>query len=57
MSYSLAFSQAIFTVIFVADKVRQGIYDFVPTQAFPRRSISHGPLRSSCSAAWPERAL
>lgn len=32
MSYSLAFSQAIFTVIFVGDKVRQGIYDFVPTQ-------------------------
>ena len=32
MSYSLAFSQAIFTVIFVGDKVRQGIYDFVPTK-------------------------
>ena len=32
MSYSLAFSQAIFTVIFVGDKVRQGIYDFVSTQ-------------------------
>lgn len=31
MSYSLAFSQAIMTVIFVADKVQQGHYDFVPT--------------------------
>ena len=31
MSYSLAFSQAIMTVIFVADKVQQGQYDFVPT--------------------------
>ncbi len=32
MSYSLAFSQAIITVLYVADKVQQGIYDFVPTQ-------------------------
>ena len=32
MSYSLAFSQAIFTVLFVGDKVRQGFYDFVPTK-------------------------
>ncbi len=32
MSYSLAFSQAILTVLFVADKVQQGIYDFVPTK-------------------------
>ena len=31
MSYSLAFSQAIMIVIFVADKVQQGHYDFVPT--------------------------
>ncbi|MEZ4519311.1 MAG: Rrf2 family transcriptional regulator [Chloroflexota bacterium] len=31
MSYSLSFSQAIMTVIFVADKVQQGFYDFVPT--------------------------
>lgn len=31
MSYSLAFSQAIVTVLFVADKIRQDIYDFVPT--------------------------
>jgi len=31
MSYSLAFSQAIMTVIYVADKVQQGFYDFVPT--------------------------
>jgi Rrf2 family protein len=32
MSYSLAFSQAIMTVIFVADKVQQGMFDFVPTK-------------------------
>lgn len=32
MSYSLAFSQSIITVLFVADKVQQGMYDFVPTQ-------------------------
>jgi Rrf2 family protein len=32
MSYSLAFSQSIITVLFVADKVLQGMYDFVPTQ-------------------------
>ena len=32
MSYSLAISQAIITVIYVADKVQQGMYDFVPTK-------------------------
>jgi len=32
MSYSLAFSQAILAVLFVADKVQQGMYDFVPTK-------------------------
>lgn len=32
MTYSLAFSQAIITVLYIADKVQQGIYDFVPTQ-------------------------
>ena len=32
MSYSLSFSQAIFTVLFVGDKVGQGFYDFVPTR-------------------------
>lgn len=32
MSYSLAFSQSILAVLYVADKVQQGIYDFVPTQ-------------------------
>ncbi|MCB0034415.1 MAG: Rrf2 family transcriptional regulator, partial [Anaerolineales bacterium] len=31
MSYSLAFSQSIITIMFVADKVQQGFYDFVPT--------------------------
>lgn len=33
MSYSLGFSQAIAVVLFVADKVQQGMYDFVPTKA------------------------
>ena len=32
MSYSLAFSQAIMVVVYVAVLVRQGIYDFVPTK-------------------------
>lgn len=32
MSYSLSFSQAIFVVLFVGDKVSQGFYDFVPTK-------------------------
>jgi Rrf2 family protein len=32
MSYSLSFSQAIITVLFVGDKVDQGFYDFVPTK-------------------------
>lgn len=32
MSYSLAFSKAIIMVLFVADKVRQGQYEFVPTK-------------------------
>ena len=32
MSYSLSFSQAIVTVIFVADKVQKGMFDFVPTK-------------------------
>ena len=32
MSYSLAFSQAIIVVTYVADKVRQGMHDFVPTK-------------------------
>lgn len=32
MSYSLAFSQSIATVIYVADKVQQGMFDFVPTK-------------------------
>jgi len=32
MSYSLSFSQAVFTVLFVGDKVMQGFYDFVPTK-------------------------
>lgn len=31
MSYSSAFSQAIVTLVFVGDKIRQGHYDFVPT--------------------------
>lgn len=37
MSYSLAFSQAIVTVLFVGDKVEQGFYDFVPTKELSER--------------------
>jgi len=32
MSYSLAFSQSVFMMLFVASKVEQGLYDFTPTQ-------------------------
>lgn len=32
MSYSLAFSQSLFVVFFVAGKISQGEYDFIPTQ-------------------------
>ncbi|WP_165360837.1 Rrf2 family transcriptional regulator [Candidatus Chloroploca sp. Khr17] len=43
MSYSLAFSQAIVTVLFVADKVEQGHFDFVPTKE----------LAGALNIAWP----
>ncbi|SRR5258708_25614599 len=36
MSYSLAFSQSLFIMLYVATKVGQGVYEFVPTQ-----EISH----------------
>jgi Rrf2 family protein len=36
MTYSLGFSQAVMIVIYVADKIRQGMYDFVPTQELAR---------------------
>ncbi len=32
MSYSLAFSKAVIMILFIADKVNQGMYDFVPTK-------------------------
>jgi len=32
MSYSLSFSQSLFMLLYIADKVEQGIYDFIPTQ-------------------------
>lgn len=32
MSYSLAFSQAIIILVFVADKVQQGMYEFISTK-------------------------
>ncbi|HEX2623575.1 MAG TPA: Rrf2 family transcriptional regulator [Phototrophicaceae bacterium] len=31
MSYSLAFSEAVFILIFVGSKVEQGLYEFIPT--------------------------
>ncbi len=33
MSYSLAFSQAVLVVVYVGDKVRQELFDFVPNRA------------------------
>src|SRR5207245_685523 len=33
MAYSLTYSQAILVVVYVADKVRQELYDYVPTRA------------------------
>ena len=33
MSYSLGYSQAVLVLVFVADKLRQGLFDFVPTRA------------------------
>ena len=32
MSYSLAYTQAIIAVLYVADKIQQGMFDFVPTK-------------------------
>jgi Rrf2 family protein len=32
MSYSLTYSQAVLVLVYVADKVRQGLFDFVPTR-------------------------
>lgn len=43
MSYSLGFSQAIAVALFVADKVRQGIHDFVPTKALSEQLGIAGP--------------
>lgn len=43
MSYSLAFSQAIIAVLYVADKVQQGIYDFVPTKQLSEDLNIAGP--------------
>lgn len=36
MSYSLAFSQAIVTLLYVTDKVALGMYDFVPTKVLSK---------------------
>lgn len=43
MSYSLAFSQAIMTALYVADKVQQGSYDFVPTKQLSEDLNIAGP--------------
>ena len=32
MSYSLSFSQSLFVVLYIADKVTSGVYTFTPTQ-------------------------
>jgi Rrf2 family protein len=36
MSYSLAFSKAVISVLFIADKVRQGHYEYVPTRVIAK---------------------
>ncbi len=43
MSYSLAFSKAIITVLFVGDKVRQGMYEFVPAKVISAALNIPGP--------------
>ena len=43
MSYSLTFSKAVIMVLFVADKVRQGQYDFVPTKVISESLNIAGP--------------
>lgn len=43
MSYSLSFSQAIVAVVFIADKVQQGIFDFVPTKKLSESLNIAGP--------------
>ena len=37
MTYSLAFTQSLFIVIFVAYKVAEGVYEFTPTQEISER--------------------
>jgi Rrf2 family protein len=32
MGYSLAFTQAVYVTLFIADKIHQGIYEFVPAR-------------------------
>ena len=36
MTYPTEFSKAVLTVLFVGDKIRQGIFEFVPTQEISR---------------------
>jgi len=43
MSYSLSFSQAIFVVLFVGDKVAQDFFDFVPTKEIATSLNIPGP--------------
>lgn len=33
MSYPVSYSQAILVLVYVADKIRQGLHDYVPTRA------------------------
>ena len=32
MTYSLGYTQSLFLVLYVADKIRQGMFEFIPTQ-------------------------
>ncbi len=43
MSYTLTFSKAVLLVLFVADKVRLGQYDFVPTKVLSEALNIAGP--------------
>ncbi|MBK7918020.1 MAG: Rrf2 family transcriptional regulator [Chloroflexi bacterium] len=56
MSYSLSFSQAVVTVIFVGDKVAQGFYDFVPTKELSEALNIARPTAVKSWAIWRAQA-
>jgi len=46
LSYSLAFSQAIFATLYIADKVQQGFGEFIPTRQVAEDLNIPGPSAS-----------